>query len=88
MLITTLIGLDNFYRHKKVGKNLLKSNYFLWMVLFIIIISIIICGLVKDKEFKNEITNNATTNNVIKANESTEAIKATNVNKQKQTGSQ
>ncbi len=86
MLITTLIGLDNFYRHKKVGKNLLKSNYFLWIVLFIIIISIIICDLVKDKEFKNEITYNATTKNVIEANESTEvteAIKATNVNKQK-----
>ena len=48
MLITTLIGLDNFYKPSKSEKNLLKNNYFLWVVLFIIIIFIIIFSFIKN----------------------------------------
>lgn len=40
ILLTTLIGLNNFYKNKTRGKNPLKSNYFLWWALLIIIIVI------------------------------------------------
>lgn len=54
MLITTLIGLDNFYKPKKSEKNLLRNNYFLWIVLFMIIVSIVVFCLIKDNKCKED----------------------------------
>lgn len=42
ILITTLIGLDNFYRTKYTPMNKLQSNYFLWIVITAIIIILLI----------------------------------------------
>ena len=40
ILITTLIGLNNFYKNnREKNKNPLKNNYFLWWMLLILLIS-------------------------------------------------
>lgn len=63
LLITTLIGLDNFYRNDKKAKNLLKSNYFLWIVLFFMFV--ILGGISFVRENIDSILNN---NDVIENN--------------------
>ena len=40
ILLTTLIGLNNFYKNDNKSKNILKNNYFLWWALLIIILLI------------------------------------------------
>ncbi len=54
VLITTLIGLDNFYRSEKQKKGLLKNNYFIWTMLLIIIIIFSIGIFISDVWVKNK----------------------------------
>ena len=54
IIITTLIGLDNFYREEKSKKNLLKNNYFLWKLLLIMIIIFVIYIFISDIWNKNK----------------------------------
>ena len=60
IILTTLIGLDNFYREKKNKKNLLKNNYFLWKMLLIMIVIFVIVIFIGDiwNKNKNEILTN------------------------------
>lgn len=41
ILITTLIGLNNFYKNNNSRKNKLQDNYFLWKVMVIVIFLIV-----------------------------------------------
>ena len=54
LLITTLIGLDNFYRGEKQKNRLLKNNYFIWIMLLIIIIVFSIGIFISDVWNKNK----------------------------------
>lgn len=54
VLITTLIGLDNFYRGEKQKNRLLKNNYFIWIMLLIIIIVFSIGIFISDVWNKNK----------------------------------
>ena len=60
IILTTLIGLDNFYREEKNKKNLLKNNYFLWKMLLIMIVIFVIVIFIGDiwNKNKNEILTN------------------------------
>ncbi len=60
IIITTLIGLDNFYREEKSKKHLLKNNYFLWKLLLIMIIIFVVIIFIGDiwNKNKNEIMTN------------------------------
>lgn len=56
ILITTLIGLHNFYKSKDKSKNKLQDNYFLWKMLIIVIVLLIgYRGVEYVKENRNEI---------------------------------
>lgn len=54
ILITTLIGLDNFYRSKKQENRLLNNNYFIWKMLLIILIIFSIGVFISDIWNKNK----------------------------------
>lgn len=41
ILITTLIGLNNFYKNNNENKRGLKNNYFLWKALIIVLVGMI-----------------------------------------------
>lgn len=47
ILLTTLIGLNNFYKNRNNKKNPLKSNYFLWWALLIVIIMIVLYSAIQ-----------------------------------------
>lgn len=50
ILLTTLIGLNNFYRNNEKN-NILQDNYFLWkMMIGMIIILFIYCGIEYTKD--------------------------------------
>lgn len=42
LLITTLIGLNNFYKNNSNNKKKLQDNYFLWKVLAVLIVGILL----------------------------------------------
>lgn len=56
ILITTLIGLNNFYKGKNEPNKKLQNNYFLWKMLIFVIIGLVIYkGLIFIKDNKDEI---------------------------------
>ena len=54
ILLTTLIGLDNFYRGEKQNNKFLKNNYFIWTMLLVIIIIFLIAIFISDIWSKNK----------------------------------
>ena len=56
ILITTLIGLNNFYKGKNETNKKLQNNYFLWKMLIFVIVSLLLYkGLIYIKDNQNEI---------------------------------
>ena len=58
MLLTTLIGLHNFYENNNKRENKLQDNYFLWKVVAAIMVLLVIISAIKTlKENKENIFN-------------------------------
>lgn len=56
ILITTLIGLNNFYKGRNDGNKKLQNNYFLWKMLIFVIVGIMLYkGIIFIKDNKNEL---------------------------------
>ena len=56
ILITTLIGLNNFYKGKNETNKKLQNNYFLWKMLIFVIVSLLLYkGFIYIKDNQNEI---------------------------------
>lgn len=59
LLLTTLIGLHNFYKNSNSKKNKLQNNYFLWKMMVVVIILLIgYKGVIYIKENQEEILKN------------------------------
>lgn len=56
LLLTTLIGLHNFYKNNNSDKKWLQNNYFLWKMMVIVIVLLVgYKGIIFIKENKQEI---------------------------------
>lgn len=48
ILLTTLIALHNFYENRNKRENILQNNYFLWIIIAVILLGLIIIYVLKN----------------------------------------
>ena len=48
ILLTTLIALHNYYENRNKRENILQNNYFLWIIIAVILLGLIIIYVLKN----------------------------------------